>query len=108
MCKIQLAITINSISSKDVDEEHAMHSTSENIKFMLYENENKVVDELFESLFWYKKLVEKYQWVGKIFNFGSAQILYCKCHKIDFKRNGSYIDSLEWIKKEKSNNKPKK
>ena len=51
MCKIQLAITINSISSKDVDEEHAMHSTSENIKFMLYENENKVVDELFESLF---------------------------------------------------------
>ena len=24
-----------------------------------------------------------------------------KCHKIDFKRGGSYINSTDWIKKEK-------
>ena len=24
--------------------------------------------------------------------------MYCKCHKVNFKRGGSYIDSPDWIK----------
>ena len=48
--KIQLTITITFISSEDVGEEHVMHSKSNNIEFMLYDNANKVVNELFESL----------------------------------------------------------
>ena len=48
--KIQLAIAINFNSSKDVDEEHIMHSKSNNIKFMTYDNANKTINELFESL----------------------------------------------------------
>ena len=25
-------------------------------------------------------------------------MMYCKCHKVNFKRGGSYIDSPDWIK----------
>ena len=32
-------------------------------------------------------------------------LLYFKCHKINFKWKGSYIDSSEWIKTHKSDNK---
>ena len=48
--KIQLTIAINFISSKDVDEERAIHSKSNNIEFMSCDNANGVVDEIFESL----------------------------------------------------------
>ena len=50
MLKIQLIIKINFISSKDVDEERLMRSKSGNIEFMLYDNANEVVNELFQSL----------------------------------------------------------
>ena len=45
--KIQLTIAINFIISKDNEEEHKMHSKSDNIKFTLYNDVNEVVDELF-------------------------------------------------------------
>ena len=48
--KIRLTIAINFISSKDVDEEHVIYWKSNNIEFMLYDNANKVVNELFQSL----------------------------------------------------------
>ena len=49
--KVQLAIAINFISSKDADEEQVMHLESNNIEFMTDGNANNIVDELFESLF---------------------------------------------------------
>ena len=48
--KIQLAIAINFVSLKDAEEEPVMHSKSENIKVTSYNDANKVVDELFDSL----------------------------------------------------------
>ena len=48
--KIQLTIAINFISSENVDELHVMHSKSDNIELMLYDNAYEVVNELFESL----------------------------------------------------------
>ena len=42
------------------------------------------------------------------FIFDSVQMLYYKCHKINFKCGGSYIDFLEWIKKKKATINPKK
>ena len=48
--KIQITIAINFTYSKDVEEEHVMHSRSDNIKLTSYNNANEVVDELFESL----------------------------------------------------------
>ena len=33
--------------------------------------------------------------------------MYCKCHKVNSKRRGSYIDSPDWIKKKKATMNPK-
>ena len=85
-----------------------MHSSSKNMKFTSYNDANEVADELFESLH------SKYQ--GNLetsmrrshFIFDSVRLMYYKCHKVNFCCSGSYIDSLGWIKKEKSNNKFKK
>ena len=30
--------------------------------------------------------------------------MYYKCHKVNFRHGGSYIDSLNWIKKKKVTN----
>ena len=84
------------------------HSRSNNIKFISYNDGNKVVDELFESL------RSRYQ--GHLqtsiresdFIFDLVQLMYYKCHKVNFRRGGSCIDSPDWIKKKKSNNKRKK
>ena len=42
---------------------------------------------------------------GSDFVFNYVQLLYYKCHKINLNRGGSYIDSSDWIKKQKSNDK---
>ena len=107
--KIQLTTEISFISSEDVDEERVMHSKSDNIEFLhkisfalsydntSYDNANEIFNEHFESL------LSRYQ-IGSLmrgndFIFDSVQLLYCKCHKIEFKCGGSYIDSPDWIKK---------
>ena len=48
--KIQLAIAINFISSKDTEEEPVMHLNSDSIKFTSYSKVNEVVNELIKSL----------------------------------------------------------
>ena len=70
-----------------------MHTRSDNIKFASYNDANEVVDELFESL------CSRYQgnletsMRGSDFIFDSVQLMYYKCHKVNFRRGGSYIDS---------------
>ena len=44
---------------------------------------------------------------GGDFIYDSVQLIYCTCHRIKFKRGGSYIDSSDWIKKKKSTTNPK-
>ena len=76
--KIQLTITTEFISSKDID----------NTEFMSYGNVNEVVYELFKSL------LSRYQiglMRGSDFIFKSVQLLYYKCHKINFKRGGHIL-----------------
>ena len=105
--KIQLTIAINFISSKDAEEECVMHSRSDNIKFKSCNDTNEVVDELSESL------CSRYQgnsdtsMEGRDFIFDSVQLMYNKCHKVNFRRGGSYIDSQDWIKKKKATINPK-
>ena len=50
MWKIQLTIGINFISSEDVDEGPVMHSKSNNIELMLYDDSNEVVDKMYKSI----------------------------------------------------------
>ena len=70
-----------------------MQSKSNNIKFTSYNDANEVGDKLFESL------RSRYQ--GKLetsmresdFIFDLVQLMYEKCHKVNFRHGGSYIDS---------------
>ena len=106
--KIQLAITIYFVSSKNVDEEHVMYSKKENTEFVTYKNVNDVVDELFEWLITRYQDALEASMRGSNFIFDSVQLLCYKCHRINFKRGGSYIKSPDWIKNKKSNNKSEK
>ena len=85
-----------------------MHSNSDNMKFTSWDDANEVVDELSKSL--RSKYQEKLEtsMKGSDFIFDSIQLLYYKCHKKFFKRDGSYIDSPDWIKKKKSNKSKKR
>ena len=44
---------------------------------------------------------------GSDFIFDSVQLLCYKCHKMNLKRDGSYIDSSDWTKKKKATINPK-
>ena len=78
-----------------------MHSKSNNTKFTSYKDANEDVDELFD---W---LISRYQgkletsMEGNQFILDSVQQMYYKCYKVNFRRGGSYNDSLDWIKKKK-------
>ena len=76
-----------------------MHSNSDNIVFVPYNNANEVIDEIFESLFskktnWFRNISER----KSDFLFHSVQLLYYKCHKINFKFGGLYIAKMTVIK----------
>ena len=75
-----------------------MYSMSDNIKFTSYNDTNKVVNELFESLLLiYQDNLETLI-RGTNFIFDSVQLMYYKCHKVNFKPGGSSIHSPDWIK----------
>ena len=44
---------------------------------------------------------------GSVFIFDSVQLMYYKCHKVSFKRGGSYVDSLDQMKIKKATINPK-
>ena len=48
--KSQLKISFNFLSSKDTNEEQVMHSKSDNIEVMIYDNTNEVIEKNFELL----------------------------------------------------------
>ena len=85
-----------------------MHSKSYNIEFMSHDNANEVTNELFESLLSRYQIGLEKSMRRSDFIFELVQLLYCKCHKIHFKREGSYIDFRDWIKKKKATMNPKK
>ena len=105
--KIQLTIAINFISSKDSEKEREMYSTSDNIKFTSYTDVNKVVKEIFESLLTrYQNNLEASMRQSE-FMYNAVQLLHYKCHKVNFKRGSSYVDSPVWVKKKKATMNPK-
>ena len=60
--KIQLTIAINFISSKDSDKEWVMHSKSDNIEIIIYDEADEAIQELFELLHKrYQTGLEKHQ-----------------------------------------------
>ena len=69
---------------------------------MTYDNKNEVIKEIFESLLSRYQIGLKKSIRRSDFIFDGFNLLYCQCHKINFKRGGSYIDSPD---KKNGNNK---
>ena len=84
-----------------------MHSKSGSIEIMINDEANEVIKELFDSLKnRYQNNLESMK--GSDFAFDYVQLLYYKFHKINPNSGGSYIDSPDWIKNQKGNNKSHK
>ena len=78
-----------------------MHLKSDNIEIMISDDAGEVIKKVFDSL------KNRYQnnlqsMKGSEFVFHYVQLLYYKCHKINFNHDGSYTDSPYSIKNKKS------
>ena len=89
-------------SSKDTNKEQTVHSKSDNIEVMAFDDENKIIEELFDSLLSRYQIGLETQMRGSDFIFNCVNLFYYKYHKINFKCGGSYIGSLDWIKKNRT------
>ena len=101
--KIQLTAEINFTSLKpDSNETRIMHTKSDNEEIMVGSNTNEVIKELFKSLLqrYLESLREKMR--GSDFAFDGVNLLYYDFNKISLNRDGSYKESLKWIKNKKS------
>ena len=105
--KIQLTMQINFISFKDYEETRTMYNKSHNVKIMMDNETDEIIEKLFESLLqnYHKDLEEPMR--GSKFVPDSIDLLYYHLQKIGLKRGGSYIDSPEWLKNKKATINPK-
>ena len=95
-------LVINFMSSKDNDVERALYSKSDDIEIMINDKADEVIEELFKSLLSRYQIGLETSMKGSTFIIDCVHLLYYKRHKINFKRDGSYVDSLDWIKNKKA------
>ena len=74
---------------------------------MTYDNTDEVIEEIFESLLSRYQIGLKTSMKRSDFIFDSIQMLYYKCHKINFKCSILYTESPNWIKNKKTTINPK-
>ena len=74
--KSQLTIAINFSSSKNTDVECVMHAKNDNIEFMIYDNADEVIEELFESLLNRYQIELKTSMTSSDFTFDCVHLLY--------------------------------
>ena len=79
-----LTIAINFISSKNANEGQVMHSKSDNIEVVIYDKANEVIEKIFESLLSRYQIVIETSKKRSDFIFDGVNLLYYKCHKINF------------------------
>ena len=94
-------IPYNLITSIDNDEQHVMHSKSDNIEIVIINETDKIIAKLFDSIKnRYQNNLESMSRSEFAFNY--FHLLYYKCHKTNANRGGSYKGRLNWIKKERA------
>ena len=106
--KVQLTIEVKFISLKPgSDETRIMCTRSDNIEIMFGDDNDDIIDQLFESLL--QKYEENLQnkMRGSEFEFDGVNFIYYDFNKTSIKRGGSYIDSPKWLKDKKSTINPK-
>ena len=79
--KTQLTLANNFISSIYTNEEHVMHSKSDNLKIMINDKEGEVIEELFQSFLSINEIGLETTIKVRNFNFDFIDLLYYKCHK---------------------------
>ena len=99
--EIQLTISIKFISSEDNGEECAMNS-KDDLEIKFYDKADNVIEEIFQSLLSRYQIGLETSLRGSDFILDCGCLLYYKCHKINFKLHGSYIDSPDWIRNKKA------
>ena len=105
---MQLTIEVNFISLKPgSDETHIMYTRSDNIDIMFGDDNDDIIEQLFESLL--KKYEENLQ--NKMreseFEFDGVNFLYYDFNKTSINRGGSDKDSPKWLEDKKSTINPK-
>ena len=106
--KVQLTIEVNFLSLKPgSDETRIMYTRSDNVEIMFGDDNDDVIEQLFESLL--QKYEENLQnkMRGSEFEFDGVNFLYYDFNKTSINRGGSYIDSPKWLKDKKSTKNPK-
>ena len=96
---MQLTIEVNFISLKPgSDETRIMYTRSDNIEIMFGDDNDDIIEQLFESLL--KRYEENLQnkMRGSEFEFDGVNFLYYDFNKTSINRGGSYIDSPKWLK----------
>ena len=78
-----------------------MHLRSDNIEVMVCNKTDEVIEEPFESLLSGYQIGLETSMKSSKFIFDSVYSLRYKCHGINFKRVGSYIDLLIDLKLKK-------
>ena len=105
--KIELAMAIDFISSKDSDETRTMRAKSNYVEIMIGSETDEIIKELFKSfLRRYQDGLEE-SMEGRKFVFDAVNALYSNLNKINLSRGGSYIDSPQWLKNKKATINPK-
>ena len=106
--KVQLTIEVNFISLKPgSDKTRIMYTRSDNIEIIFGDDNDDIIEQLFESLL--QKYEENLQnkTRGSEFEFDGVNFLYNDFHKTSINRGGSYIDFPKWLKDKKSTINPK-
>ena len=100
--KVQLTIEVNFISLKPgSDETRIMYTKSDNIEIMFGDDNDDIIEQIFESLL--QKFEENLQnkMRGSEFECDDVNFLYYNFNKTSINRGGSYIDSPKWLKDKK-------
>ena len=103
--KIQLSMRMIFVSFTDANETRDMYTKSDNITIMSGIETDDVINKLFNTFCRrYQEGLET-KMKGSSFTFERIELLEYHLHKISLNRSSSYINSPEWIKKKRSNNK---
>ena len=84
-----------------------MYTRSDNIEIMFGDNNDDIIEQLFESLLQKYKENLHNKMRGSEFEFDGINFLYYDFNKTSINRGGSYIDSPKWLKDKKSTINPK-
>ena len=79
-----------------------MHSKSDNIETMINDKADEVIKELIQWLLSRYQIGLEISMKGSGFVFDYFHLLYYKFQEINPNRGGSYIDFLDWMKKQKT------